>query len=344
MVTGTSAGTTGGTPIEPDAGAESAEPGSAAGPRATGDPGLATQTVIEPTTGAPLAAFPQRAPHAHPPSAASPTSGTARAGAPRTRTVSAGAPHPGQSWADPVPAARTGAFGRATPIGAVAQPEAESEAGAAEEEDFWLPIEEVHWDGTPVTPTPRRWWFRRDGTDARTPRRPRGQRHPAAGLAGLLLFALLGSFFAWVGAEPLWLAFGHGERGTATVLGCTGDGLTLRCRGDFTTADGSFTAWNVRLADVEPDRRTAGALAPARMLSTNSPTAYVGSANRTLHLRWSLGLALVLLCGAGIGWATGALRLPGRWTPRAALVAGLAGPLLLSVGFLAVAFRGSGTP
>jgi hypothetical protein len=315
--------------------------------------------VIEATTGAPLTAFPQRAPQVGVPDL--PATGVARVGADGT------ARNTGPGRTDPVPAGRAGSAGGdgppapapagwPMPVGPGGAPGGPEPAGRAtpaggsaadeEEEDFWLPIEEVHWDGTPVTPTPRRW-FRRDPSAAaarRTRRRHRPQRHPAVGLTGLLLLALLGSFFAWVSAEPLWLALGHGDRGTATVLGCTGSGLGQQCRGDFTADGNSFTAWDVRLAGVGPEGREPGTQAPARMAGAGSGTAYLGTGTGPLHLRWSVGMVMVLLTGLGIGLATGALRLPGGWPRRAALLAGVAAPVLLAAGFVTAVYWGSRSP
>lgn len=343
-----------GKPVEPPAGDPSRPPDADAeqpNSRVPADPGLTTQTVIEATTGAPLTAFPQRAPLATPPTSGGPSSGLARAGALGSSANPPGQPGStrsgrpagsGSPWADPVPPARAGSAAgvAAVPAGSRAIDQVVDEP-EDEAEDFWLPIEEVHWDGTPVTPTPRRWWFRRDESSSpRTRaarRRLRGRRHPALGLAGLLLFALLGTFFAWVGAEPLWLAFGHGHRGTATVVDCTGSGLRQQCRGDFTAAGDSFTAWEVRLAGVGPDGRASDTVLPARMIGPESGTAYVGTSTGPLHLRWSLGFTLALLSGAAIGWATGALRLPAGWPRRVATLAGLIAPLLMAAGFLVAA-------
>jgi hypothetical protein len=49
-----------------------------------------------------------------------------------------------------------------------------------------------------------------------------------------------------------------------------------------------------------------------------------------------VGIALVLLCGLGIGWATGAGRLGTRRARLIGYVISLAGPLLFVVGALAV--------
>ncbi len=171
----------------------------------------------------------------------------------------------------------------------------------------------------------------------RPPRRPRTPRHPASGLAGLLTLSLVAAFFAWVSAEPFWLAAGHGDRGVATVTRCSGEGVTQRCSGAFTAADGSFTVERVTLLGVGPDTRGAGAVAPAKMVSADSGRAYVGSTGLLLHLRWALGFLLVLLCGYGIAGLTGARRLGSARARRAAVLTSLAGPVLLLAGFLAVA-------
>lgn len=260
---------------------------------------------IEATTGAPLTMLPQRAPRL---SAAEDFAG----------------------WDGPttsMPAARPGS-----------DPTTDDDG-----EDFWLPIEEVHWDGTPVAPTPRTWYGRpkKPAAEAalpRPPRPPKPQRDPVYGLAGVILFSLLASFFAWVSAEPLWLAVGHGDVGTATVASCTGRGLGQHCRGEFTAADGLFKARDIRLIGVEGRHRTASAQVAARMTGADSQKAYVGAGTGPLHLRWSLGLGVILLCSTGVGWAAGALRLSERRYRRPAALISLAGPLLLTVGFLAAAY------
>ncbi|MFC6015074.1 hypothetical protein ACFP2T_02535 [Plantactinospora solaniradicis] len=261
---------------------------------------------IEATTGAPLTMLPQRAPRV---------------------TV----PADFAGWDGPttsMPTARPGS-----------DPSVDEDDG----EDFWLPIEEVHWDGTPVAPTPRTWYGRpkKPAAEAalpRPPRPPKPQRDPVLGLAGVILFSLLASFFAWVSAEPLWLAVGHGDVGTATVASCTGRGLGQHCRGEFTAADGLFKARDIRLVGVEGGGRKVGAEVAARMISADSQKAYVGAGTGPLHLRWSLGLGVILLCSTGVGWATGALRLSERRYRRPAALISLAGPLLLTVGFLAAAY------
>lgn len=171
------------------------------------------------------------------------------------------------------------------------------------------------------------------------PPRPRGRdpRRPVSGLLALLVLALVAMFFSWVSAEPFWLAVGHGRPGTATVAGCTGSGVTQRCTGEFTTADGAYTVRPIALFGVEPGLR-AGSVVPARMVSTDSRQAYVGATGVLVHLRWSLGFVLVVLCGLGIAGLTGVRRLESARTRRAALLVSLAGPLALLAGFLVTAY------
>jgi hypothetical protein len=173
----------------------------------------------------------------------------------------------------------------------------------------------------------------------RPPRRkPRLQRRPASGLPGLIVLALVAAFFSWVSAEPFWLAAGHGDRGVATVDRCTGSGVTQRCSGSFTAADGGFTVQRVALLGVGAGASHPGTTAPARMVSADSRQAYVGATGLLLHLRWVLGFMLVLLCGYGIAGLTGARRLGTARSRRAAVLTSLAGPIALLAGFLAAAF------
>ncbi|MGW0431533.1 hypothetical protein ACWDV4_03125 [Micromonospora sp. NPDC003197] len=313
-----------------------------------GEQGEDTIPLIEPTTGAPFTALPQRAPLRVPPA----------------RSV------PGRAGSGPSVRA------------------AVPQQVSADEPAFWLPIEEVHWDGTPVAadrPADRDRSRRFPALGRRTGQPAKPPRHPMAGLSGLLTLTLLTSFFAWVSAEPLWLAVGHGERGTATVLSCTGNGIGLRCRGTFVADDGiaagrdlTSTApgqpvltgpgtgapgdpdpvisdhsdgepddesaapadlvTDVRLAGVDGSQRTPGSTLVARMVNPDAGTAYVEGDAVTRHLRWLLGLALVVLCSVGIGWSTGALRLPDPRSRRIAVLAGLTGQFLILVGFLVAAF------
>ena len=170
---------------------------------------------------------------------------------------------------------------------------------------------------------------------ARTTPAPRG---PAAGLLGLVTMALIAAFFSWVSAEPFWLAVGHGDRGVATVSQCVGSGVTQRCHGSFATDDGGFSVEKVTLLGVDAGSRNTGAIVPARMVSPDSRQAYVGDAGLMLHLRWTLGFVLVVLCGYGIAGMTGARRLETARSRRNAVLISLAGPVLLLLGFLAAAY------
>ncbi len=161
-------------------------------------------------------------------------------------------------------------------------------------------------------------------------------RRPALGLALAVLFSLLSAFFAWVSADPVWLTLGHGSTGTAVISGCTGSGLGQRCEAGFTASNGRFTVAGAVLV-AAPDPRRTGAVVPARMVSGRSHTAYAGG--RTgLVLRSCLGLTLVLLCGLGVGWGTGARRFSRAGTRVAACGTALAGPLLLAGGILAASW------
>ncbi|MEV4618095.1 hypothetical protein AB0J74_05160 [Asanoa sp. NPDC049573] len=171
-------------------------------------------------------------------------------------------------------------------------------------------------------------------TRSRRPRRPRQLR---AALGMLVVLALAGTFFAWVTAEPIWLAAGRGDTGTATVAGCVGSGLTQRCRGSFAAADGRYTTEGVRLIGVSRAQTATGTRFQAQMVHAGSATAYLEN-GMLMTLRWLLGVLLVLLTGVGIVLATGALRLEDRRARRTAAVCGLAAPLLVTIGFLAATY------
>ncbi|WP_341718936.1 hypothetical protein QQG74_03965 [Micromonospora sp. FIMYZ51] len=212
--------------------------------------------------------------------------------------------------------------------------------GTPDDDAFWAPIEEVHWDGTPVRPEATGdtggWWRR-----VRRARRRRAVRNhppdPLPGLASLIGLSLAAAFFAWVSASPFWVAVGHAAPGTAVVTECSGGGLTQRCRGIFTATDGTFRSHGVRVSGVPAHRSTAGANLPARMTGPSGGTAYADR-GFGLHLRWLLGLLAVLGCGAGIAHWTGATRLPEPRDRRWAVAASLAGPLVIALGFLAAAW------
>jgi hypothetical protein len=161
---------------------------------------------------------------------------------------------------------------------------------------------------------------------------------PVSAQVSLVALGLVAAFFAWVSAEPFWLAVGHGDQGYATTTQCTGDGVTQRCAGRFADAGGRYTITQVRLLGVEGQARQPGAVTPARMVSPDSLQAYVGGTGALLQLRWMLGFALVLLCGYAIAGVTKARRLDTAKARRAAVLLSLAGPLALLAGFLAAAY------
>ncbi|MFC3504236.1 hypothetical protein ACFOOK_25170 [Micromonospora krabiensis] len=208
--------------------------------------------------------------------------------------------------------------------------------GTAKEDDstFWAPIEEVHWDGTPIRAEPER---ERDDPTRRRRARATHPPDPLPGLAALLALSLVAAFFAWVSAGPLWLALGHSTEGRVAISDCTGGGLTQRCRGIFTADEGRFLAHGVRISGVPAERAAPGATLPARMTGPDGDTAY---ADRGLarHLRWMLGLLMVAACGAGIARWTGATRLGDRRARRCAVGAAFGGPALITLGFLAAAW------
>ncbi|MEU8024769.1 MULTISPECIES: hypothetical protein [Micromonospora] len=212
---------------------------------------------------------------------------------------------------------------------------------------FWAPIEQVHWDGTPLREEHgrRRWWWRRaaDADPRGGTRRRRAADRPAhppdpwQGLSALLALSLLAAFFAWVSVGPFWLALGHATTGTVVIGECTGAGLTQRCRGVFTAEGERFIAFGVRVSGVPAERTATGSTLTARMTGPSGDTAYADTgAGR--HLRWLLGLLLVLACGAGIARYTGAARLADRRARRWAVTVAVAGPLVISAGFLAAAW------
>jgi hypothetical protein len=185
---------------------------------------------------------------------------------------------------------------------------------------FWAPSN-PEW---PVLPT-------------RGGRRPRQPRQPAFGLAALIVLCFVATFVAWVSAEPLWLAVGHGDRGTATVTRCSAKGVPYQCAA-FTAASGRYVVENVALLGTDRDHRPKqGTSIPAEMVSQGSSRAYAADA-LALNLRSGVGLGLVLLCGLGIAWATGASRLDDRRSRRRALLACVGAPLLLTLAFLATAW------
>ncbi|GAA2404343.1 hypothetical protein Cme02nite_68370 [Catellatospora methionotrophica] len=203
-------------------------------------------------------------------------------------------------------------------------------------EAFTMPVQEV----------PRESWIdprlhggrrRLEAAPARKrARRPRSPRRAGIAMPLLILFGLVAAFFSWVSAEPLWLAVGHGKTGTLTVTSCTGSGLLQRCVGEFATPARDFTAESVSV--LGPPGQAEGLSAPARMVGAGSHRAYVTNGTGGLHLRWMIGLSIVMFCSICIVFATGALRLPERRERLAAIGLAFAGPLLITIGFLAATF------
>jgi hypothetical protein len=174
----------------------------------------------------------------------------------------------------------------------------------------------------------------RPGSRASRRRRPR--QHVAAGLAALVLLALLSAFLAWVTAEPLWLALGHSTAGTVTVTGCVDHGLNRRCTGTFTSADGRFARAPVPVMGEAPAAGAGGrASAPARMTSARGQRAYV---KVDAGSRAGIGVALIILCALAIARATGVRRLPERRGRVLATLVALAGPLTLLAAILAATY------
>ncbi|WP_212986419.1 hypothetical protein [Actinoplanes auranticolor] len=204
----------------------------------------------------------------------------------------------------------------------------ERTAALLETSPFWKAEEERRALSSPPAEIPA------PGVRKRARRHAPQPRRPAGGLFGLVALGLIAAFFAWVSAEPFWLAVGHGDRGSATVTRCTGSGVSQRCTGQFTPANGAYRVDRLALFGVEPGQRVPGTSAPARMVSSESRQAYVGSTGMLMHLRWALSFVLVLLCGLGIAALTGARRLDTARARRGAVLVSLAGPLVLLAGFL----------
>ncbi|MFC5923710.1 hypothetical protein ACFQGL_10190 [Micromonospora vulcania] len=214
------------------------------------------------------------------------------------------------------------------------------DGGAPPDDDdfFWAPIEQVHWDGTPVrkdVAPPRTRGSGPAGRRSSTRRAP--PPDPLPGLAALVLLSLVAAFFAWVSAGPFWLAVGHSRGGTVVIDDCTGGGLTQRCRGIFSANDGRFLAYGVRVSGVPAGQDAPGTVLPARMTGPNGGTAYADT-GASRHLRWLPSLLVVLGCAAGIVRWTGSTRLAGRRNRRWAVFVALAGPALITLGFLAAAW------
>jgi hypothetical protein len=201
------------------------------------------------------------------------------------------------------------------------------------------PTQRMHPESVPEPPkVDSVFWpepfFAVESAPPRRIRPPKIGQWPTFGLPMLVVLALVSAFFAWVSAEPFWLALGHGDRGTLTVTHCVGEGLAARCEGEFTAT--GFSVGKVELAGADNTEHSTGDRLPARMVSNDSRIAYVGDVGG-LHLRWAIGFGFLLLCGAGIMWATGALRLRGP-NRGIAIALSFGGPLILLLGNLALAW------
>ncbi|MGH3646221.1 MAG: hypothetical protein ACRDTM_03455 [Micromonosporaceae bacterium] len=162
-------------------------------------------------------------------------------------------------------------------------------------------------------------------------------RRPVVGLPLLVLLSLLALFVAWVSAEPFWLAVGHHDTGAVEVTRCTGNGeLGTRCVGTFSAQDRRYAVDLTTVSGASADDRKVGRTMPARMVSADGRIAYAGDTGG-LHLRWLVGLALLLLIGLAIGLATGAWRLRGPARIGAVLTS-LLTPLLLAAVALALTY------
>jgi hypothetical protein len=152
------------------------------------------------------------------------------------------------------------------------------------------------------------------------------RRRPWIGIPALLVLTMMAAFLAWVSAEPFWLAFGRGQAGTATVVHAT-DG----CRADITVGEAAFAS-NVDLAGIGAGDCRVGAAFPVQMLHANADRAYATD-TAGLHLRWAVGLFLVLLCGLLIAWLTGATSFAG-WRFAAAIALSVGGPAAIATALL----------
>ena len=187
-------------------------------------------------------------------------------------------------------------------------------------------IRTQHLSATPAPRRPMKPW---------KPYKP--GRRAGVGLPLLVVLSLLALFVAWVSAEPFWLAVGHDDAGRVQVTRCDGRGdLGARCVGAFTATGKRYTVQLAAVTGAAPQQRTVGETLPARMVSEDGRIAYAGDATG-LHLRWLTGLALLLLIGLGIAWATGAWQF--RASPRfAAVLTSLLTPLLLAAVTLALTY------
>jgi hypothetical protein len=92
----------------------------------------------------------------------------------------------------------------------------------------------------------------------------------------------------------------------------------------------------VDLRGVERAACRDGGSWTARMVSPASGRAWAGDTT-ALHLRWTIGFALVLLSGLAIAWVTGAARFTG-WRRATTFALSLAAPLALATALTAAAY------
>ncbi len=163
------------------------------------------------------------------------------------------------------------------PVGRRGRRHRSRDDGTPDEDTFWAPIEQVHWDGTPVrqdTPGRTDPWWQRFRPARRRRERSSHPPDPLAGLSALIGLSLAAAFFAWVSAGPFWLAVGHATSGTVVVTRCSGDGLTQRCRGIFTATQEEFRIHGVRVSGVPRESAVPGSVLPARVTGPDGHVAY----------------------------------------------------------------------
>lgn len=160
-------------------------------------------------------------------------------------------------------------------------------------------------------------------------------RKPAVALTAMVLFGLLSGFFAWISAEPFWLAVGHSQAGVAVVTECTGAGTTRRCYASFTDRNGLVISTRATLVGAKRKQLEPASTLTARMVGENGRIAYAGT-DRGLRARGLVGLLALLVCGALLAWLSGAGRLPTRANRTVAYLISMVGPLLLFAGMCVV--------
>ncbi|MFI7590118.1 hypothetical protein [Micromonospora sp. NPDC049359] len=336
-------------PVPQPGAAPSPAPRAGAGSRPSPTPRPPTPTPARPSPTAPTPS-PAR-PHPPGPAAERPPAGSSAErppAGPAAETAAAGSATPaavelGQAATaelEPTTGAPVDAVPRRVPVRQQSRGRDAYRSDGTEPPDdggaFWAPIEEVHWDGTPVREDPAPG-PRTPATGRRATARTAVPPDPLVGLTVLVLLSLVTAFFAWVSAGPFWLAVGHARDGTVVIDSCAGGGLTQRCRGIFTADGGRFLAHGVRVSGVPAGGGAPGTAHRARMTGPAGSTAYADT-GASRHLRWLPGLVVVLGCAAGIVRWTGSARLPGRRHRRWAVAAALAGPTLITLGFLAAAW------